>query len=218
MTPADFQSAIRNPQSAIYLITDRGQTRGRPLLDVLEEALEGGVGMIQLREKDLTGKALCDLAWQVMELTKKYGARLLINDRIDVALAVGADGVHLPGGSFTPGKARTLLGMDKIIAVSTHSLSEAAAAQEDGADFVTFSPIYHTSSKAIFGKPQGLLKLNEVCAKVQIPVYALGGITADRIPEVMSMGACGAAMISAILSAKDVGAESFRMVKRAAYQ
>jgi thiamine-phosphate pyrophosphorylase len=197
----------------LYLISDSNQTSGRPLLEALEVALEGGVRMIQLREKDLSGRELLELAAKVRLLTVRYGAKLLINDRVDIAIAVDADGVHLPASSFNPMDARELICRDKIVGLSAHSAREAVKAEREGADFVTFSPIYQTPSKAGYGKPQGLERLEELCGKVNIPVYALGGIKIENVRDVMERGASGVAMISAILGAKDIKAETVKLLK-----
>lgn len=195
----------------LYLITDRHRTAGRSLPNVLQSALDGGVRMIQLREKDLPGKALFELASEVREMTKCYGAQLIINDRIDVALAVEADGVHLPADSFSPGEARRIIGEGKTIGVSTHSIEEATIAEREGTDFITFSPVFFTPSKALYGEPQGLERLREVCKNIDIPVYALGGVGADNIKEVKNAGTYGAAVVSAITAAHDVREESEKL-------
>ena len=199
--------------SSLYLITDRRQIKGSPLVDVLREAFKGGLKMVQLREKDLPGKALYELACEVKELAEDYGAKVLINDRLDVAIAAELDGIHLPSNSFTITEARRILSEERIIGVSAHSPDEAFTAEREGADFVTFSPIYYTPSKAGYGKPQGLESLEEVCSKVNIPVYALGGIKRENVRDVMGRGASGVAMISAILGAEDIKAETVKMLK-----
>lgn len=198
---------------SLYLISDRKQAGGRPLLEVLEIALEGGLRLIQLREKDLSGRELFDLAAKVRGLTARYGAKLLINDRVDIAIAVDADGVHLPASSFSPMDARSLIGRDRVIGVSAHSEADAIRAEREGADFVTFSPIYDTPSKAGYGEPQGLERLEEVCSQVNIPVYALGGINRENVRDVMGRGASGVAMISAILEARDIKAETLKLLE-----
>lgn len=185
----------------LYFVTDRKQTAGRPLIDVIHAALDGGVRAVQLREKDLEGGKLYHLAAQVRKITERYQARFLINERLDVALAVDADGVHLGETSFPVETARRLLGPDKLIGVSTHSLTEIAAAM--GADFLVFGPIYFTPSKAAYGEPQGLARLREAVAHSSVPVFAIGGITSDRIPQVLTAGAYGVAMISALSGASD---------------
>lgn len=197
---------------SLYLISDRNQTGGRPLFEALEFALEGGLRLIQLREKDLPARDLFELARRVRQLTRRFGAKLLINDRVDIAIAVDADGVHLPASSFNPMEARTLIGSDKLIGLSAHSAQDAIIAEREGADFVTFSPIYYTPSKADYGEPQGLERLEGVCSKVNIPVYALGGIKEENVRDVMVLGAGGVAMISAILEAEDITAETEKLL------
>lgn len=193
----------RSPPFDLYLVTDRSQTRGRDLLWVLEEALEGGVKAIQLREKDLGGRELFFLAEKVKRLCERHRAGLYINDRVDVALGVDADGVHLGGGSMPVEAVRALVGERKLIGVSTHSLAEAQAAQTGGADFILFGPVYFTPSKAAYGKPQGLVPLKKVVEKISRPVYAIGGVKPSHIPELKRTGVRGVALISAILSADE---------------
>ncbi len=185
----------------LYCVTDRKHTAGRPLVDVLHAALDGGVRAVQLREKDLEGGELYHLAARLRKITERYHARLLINERLDVALAVDADGVHLGQTSFPVATARRLLGPDKLIGVSTHSLAEITAAA--GADFLVFGPVYFTPSKATYGEPQGLDRLREAVAHSAVPIFAIGGITLERIPQVRGAGAYGVAMISALSAAAD---------------
>jgi len=185
----------------LYFVTDRWHTANRPLIDVVHAALDGGVHTVQLREKDLEGGALYRLAAQLRELTARYQARLLINDRVDVALAVEADGVHLGQTSFPVVVARRLLGLGKLIGVSTHNSKEIAAAA--GADFLVFGPVYATPSKAKYGKPQGLARLRRAVTQSPIPLFAIGGITVERVTEVLTNGAHGVAVISALSAAPD---------------
>jgi thiamine-phosphate pyrophosphorylase len=185
----------------LYFVTDRTQTAGRPLVDVVHAALDGGVRAVQLREKDLEGGELYYLASQLRKVTEGYRAQLFINERLDVALAVDADGVHLGQISFPVTTARRLLGPDKLIGVSTHSLAEITAAV--GADFLVFGPVYFTPSKAAYGEPQGLDCLREAVAQSSVPVFAIGGINVERIPHVFTTGAYGVATISAISAAFD---------------
>jgi thiamine-phosphate pyrophosphorylase len=170
----------------------------------METALEAGVRAIQLREKDLSVKQLFDMAVWMRELTEEYGAKLFINDRVDVALAVGADGVHLGSNSIPAHAVRKISGDKLIVGVSTHSVEEAEAAENDGADFVTLGPIYETPSKLKYGKPIGVGAVRETRSRVSIPVFAVGGIKSDRVKEVMDAGAEGIAMISAILGSNDI--------------
>ncbi len=185
----------------LYFVTDRTQTANRPLTDVVHAALDGGVRAIQLREKDLEGRELYVLAEQLRALTARYQAQLLVNDRIDVALAVEADGVHLGQHSFSVEDARRLLGAGKLIGVSTHSQQEIDAAQD--ADFIVFGPVYYTPSKATYGEPQGLDRLRAAVTHSTLPVFAIGGIKTERVAEVVETGAHGVAMISALSAAPD---------------
>ena len=194
---------MRSPKFALYVVTDRNQTGGRDLLWVLEQALEGGVKAVQLREKDLGGRELSLLAEKIKALCERYQASLFVNDRIDVALGVDADGVQLGSTSMPVGVARELLGEKKLIGVSTHSTEEAIEAEQAGGDFILFGPVYFTPSKAAYGKPQGLGALKEVVEKISLPVYAIGGIKVKDITEVRQTGIRGVALISAVLSAVD---------------
>ncbi len=187
----------------LYLITDRRETRGRDLLAVVEQALDGGARAIQLREKDLAGRELFILAEKTKTLCARHGASLFINDRIDVALAVDADGVQLGSSSMPIDAARKLMGDKRLIGASTHSMKEALAAEEAGADFVLFGPVYFTPSKAAYGNPQGLERLQEVVEKILLPVYAIGGIKPENVAAIKKTGARGVALISAVMSAED---------------
>jgi len=196
----------------LYLITDRKQVaNGHTLYTAVEAALQGGVKAVQLREKDLSAAELLPLATQLRDLTRSHGALLFINDNIDIALAVEADGVHLGSHSEATEVIRTKVGEKMLIGVSTHSKEEIEIAAKQGADFVTFGPVYATPSKAKYGKPQGLKKLSEACRNSSIPVFALGGITPERATEVKQVGAKGIALISAIIARPDpcASAEAF---------
>ncbi len=187
----------------LYLVTDRHATAGRDLPWVLEEALEGGVRAVQLREKDLGGRELLELARVVKRLCDRYGAELFINDRVDVALAADAAGVHLAANSMSVDVARELLGPDRKIGVSTHSPEEVSAAAEAGADFVLFGPVYLTTSKIPFGDPQGPAALKAATDAASVPVFAIGGIKQDHIPEIKAHGTACIALISAISEAAE---------------
>ncbi|MBC7963024.1 MAG: thiamine phosphate synthase [Steroidobacteraceae bacterium] len=187
----------------LYLITDRTQTAGRELPAVIAEALTGGVRSVQLREKDLSARQQLELAVQLRALTREHNARLLINERIDIAMAVGADGVQVGAGSLPVTEVRRLLGPELLIGYSAHTLGEALRAERDGADFVTFGPVYATPSKLKYGEPVGVAQLAEVVRSLNIPVLALGGIKEASIPEVMATGCHGVALISAIISDPD---------------
>jgi thiamine-phosphate pyrophosphorylase len=137
------------------------------------------------------------------ELTSRYGAKLIINDRVDIALAVDADGAHLGGESIPARAARKVLGREKLLGVSCHDRAGALAAQDDGADFITFGPVYYTPSKARYGEPVGIAALRETAEVLRIPVFALGGIKPGNVREVIAAGAHGIALISAIIAADD---------------
>jgi len=194
---------VPTPDFDFYLVTDRSQTQGRDLTWVLERSLEGGVRAVQLREKNLDGKELFLLAERVRKLTQSYAARLFLNDRIDVALAVDADGVQIGQASLPIATARALLGPRRMIGVSTHALEEALEAERNGADFVLFGPIYFTPSKAAYGAPQGLTALKKIVAKISLPVYAIGGIKPENLTATRQLGVRGVALISAVMGAED---------------
>lgn len=191
------------PNFDLYLVTDRKLTLGRDLIWVLERALDGGVKAVQLREKDLSGKELFTLAERVARLCQRYQSQLFINDRVDLALAVDAAGVHLGEASMPVPAARSLLGAHRSIGVSTHSLESAHRAEQDGADFIVFGPVYFTPSKANFGLPQGLKALQIIVENISLAVYAIGGIKAETLLETKCVGSRGVALISAIMSAED---------------
>ncbi len=201
----------------LYLITDRRHTKG-PLPEAVRLALEGGVRAVQLREKDLPVRELLALAQELRVVTSEFGAKLFINDRVDVAVAVNADGVHLGRESMPAGAVRKIVGDDMLIGVSCHSVEDAWEAETHGADFVTFGPVYPTPSKLQYGRPVGLETLGRAAKKVQIPVFGLGGINPANALRVMLSGAYGIALITAILAADDIkqaAAEMNDLVRRA---
>ncbi len=187
----------------VHLITDR---RLAPDLAARAAAalagLPPGTAAVHLREKDLGGRDLLVLARALGEICHARGQRLLVNDRLDVALAAGADGVHLPAAGVPPADARRLLGPDALVGVSCHSADDVARALEGGASYATFSPVYDTPSKRGFGPPAGVAALREA-ARLGLPLVALGGITAERAPEVRAAGARGVAAIRAWLEGGD---------------
>jgi thiamine-phosphate pyrophosphorylase len=189
---------------SLYLITDRHQTAGRPLLPLLDRAMSAGVKAVQLREKDLGTKPLVELAGEVLSLTRKHGGLLFINDRVDLVMALGADGVHLRSDSMPVQAARRVLGPDRLIGASVHSVEEVLKAETEGADFAVLGPIYDTPSKRLHGNPIGLRSLEGASQQSHIPVFAIGGISLPRVQEVRRAGAHGVALISAILLAEDV--------------
>ena len=165
--------------------------------------MRGGAGAIQLREKDLSARDLYALGARLQATLTPYKVPLLINDRLDVALALDAAGVHLAGHSLPTAVARRVLGPHKLLGVSTHSVEEARQAAAEGADFVVFGPVFETPSKLAYGPPQGLRHLAAVVSQVRLPVVAIGGIDVTNLPQVLHTGAYGVAMIRAVLAAPD---------------
>jgi thiamine-phosphate pyrophosphorylase len=187
----------------LYLITDR-KVATKPLSEAVRLALEGGVRAVQLREKDLSVRELLTLAQELRSITREFGAKLFINDRVDVAVAVDAEGVHLGTRSMPPEGARKVVGKDMLIGVSTHNKEEAKAAVVGGADFITFGPIFETQSKVKYGSPVGIIALNSVKSGIETPIFALGGVKSGSVSKIMASGAYGISVISAILGADDI--------------
>ncbi len=193
----------------LYLITDRQALRHSPELaaattqsqiEAIRTATKSGCQLIQIREKDLTAKSLGEFTSAAISVARPHGARVLVNDRFDVAIAAGADGVHLRVSSIPAREIRAVAEdrgiKDFLIGVSTHSLAEAKAAEEGGADFIVCGPVYHTPSKLAYGAPLGLERFAEVCEAVKIPALALGGINLSNFREPLLHGASGIAAIS----------------------
>jgi thiamine-phosphate pyrophosphorylase len=181
--------------SPLYAIADTSQTAGRSLVEVVEEMLAARVRILQLRIKDLPANEFFHMARTVRSLTSHSGCLLIINDRIDIALAVNADGVHLGQEDLPITAARPLMG-EKIIGVSTHSLEQAREAQAQGADYIGFGPLFGTSTKNTGYAPRGLAMLARVREAVELPIVAIGGISCDNAMSVWQHGADGAALIS----------------------
>jgi thiamine-phosphate pyrophosphorylase len=199
----------------LYLITDRNIVApGSSLVTAVRKALKGGVRAVQLREKDMDTRSLLRMAYKMREVTDVYSAKLLINDRADIALAVGADGVHLTRESIPAEALRQVVRKGFFIGVSTHSVKEAKEAERAGADFITFGPVYRTRSKLKYGEPMGTEMLRTVCRETDIPVFALGGVKEKNIDEVRKAGAHGVSMISGILGAHDIGRKTEAVMKR----
>jgi thiamine-phosphate pyrophosphorylase len=203
LLPVDFK---------LYLITDRKQAK-MPLTAAVRLALEGGVRAVQLREKDLPVRELLSLSQELRAITQEFGAMLFINDSVEVAMAVNADGVHLGHQSMPVKAVRKIVGKDFLIGVSTHSLAEAKDAEAGGADFITIGPIFGTPSKAMLGTPVGINILKELKCDMAIPFYALGGVKSGNIAQVIGAGATGVAMISAIMAAEDIKKASSKVIE-----
>ena len=189
----------------LYLITDRKLLAPDYTLPAaVEESLKGGVRAVQLRDKDIGTRELVAMAYELRGITKRYQTRLFINGRVDIALAVGADGVHLGVSDIPIRAARRAAGEDMLIGASAHSVKEARRAEEEGADFVTVGPVYETPSKMRYGKPVGLQAIGEVKEAISVPVFAVGGIRQERVGEVLKAGAHGIALISAVLASENI--------------
>ena len=197
-------SLMSTLSSRLLVVTDRHQTNGRPLVPLLQRVLTTGVPMVQLRERDLSARALMTLAREVQAVTASRRSQLLINDRIDVALALEDVGVHLRSNSLPVSVARQLLGAQRLLGVSVHGVEEVMEAESQGADYLVLGPIYETPSKQMFGPPLGIHTLEKACRLVRIPVIGIGGVTAARAHELRRAGAFGVAVITAILGVADV--------------
>jgi thiamine-phosphate pyrophosphorylase len=188
--------------STIYLITEGESTQQNfpqkkpQILNLIKIAVSAGINLIQIREKKLPARFVYELASEAVKITQKSQTKILINDRADIAFAAKADGVHLTSTSIPTKIVRANFPKEFIIGVSTHTIEEAENAKKDGANFVTFSPIFATPSKEKYGKPQGLENLREVCEKLEnFPVIALGGIDETNYKQVLENGASGFAAI-----------------------
>lgn len=194
----------------LYLITDRRAFLRNPettladaarlQFEAIGRAAQAGLQLIQIRERDMSAKALCEFTRAAIERARPHGARVLVNDRLDVALATGADGVHLRASSIPAHEVRAgaaKKGLDDfLIGVSTHSIAEARMAEEGGANFIVCGPVYDTPSKRDYGSPLGLERFAEICGSVKIPTLAIGGINLSNYREPLRCGAAGIAAIS----------------------
>ena len=211
--------AATNPPSThplrfkLYVITDRGLCAPRTLYDTIHDLLDVGVSAIQLREKDLSDAEYIKLADPLCQLCHAYSAQLFINSRIKIAMEIDADGLHLPGNSASVRKVIEETNRHFIIGCSVHTLVEAKQRENEGADFITYSPIYPTLSKLGYGPVVGVEGLQNVTAGVNIPVFALGGITPERVSECLDAGAYGVAVMSGVMSAEN-GAQQAKVYLR----
>jgi thiamine-phosphate pyrophosphorylase len=201
---------VRTPSARAAISDECTQPPTRALLEAIRNAAAAGVDWIQIREKDLEARPLAALVRHAMDGTRGTGARILVNDRLDVALAAGAAGVHLgelslPVETVTDWR-RSASRTEFQIGVSCHSIEAARAAERRGADYIFFGPVFSTPSKAAFGPPQGIERLHEVCAAVQIPVLAIGGVDLANAASCLEAGAAGLAAIRLFQESQNVAA------------
>ncbi len=195
----------------LYMCTDRHLMTTETIEESVELALKGGVTVVQLREKDATSREFYEIALSVKAITDAYEVPLIINDRIDIALAVGADGVHLGQSDVPVRVARDLLGADKIVGATANTTQLAIQAWREGADYLGVGDVFGTSTKSDT-KPITIKKLRKICEAVPIPVVAIGGINEDNIADLKDTGIKGAAVISAIIGQKDITAAAERLI------
>ena len=195
----------------LYAILDPEQTRGRPAQRVLAALLEAGVSILQLRVKSLPPVDFLELAKQARAVTRAHGCQLIINDRVDIALACDADGVHLGQDDLPLSAGRKLMGQ-KIIGISTHDLDQARAAERAGADYIGFGPMFGTRTKATGYEARGPEMLQQIRGAVTLPIVAIGGITEANVQEVWQAGADSVAIIGDVLHDNDPGAKALRIL------
>lgn len=188
---------------SLYLVTDRGLARGRTTLEILTAAVRGGATVVQLREKDCSTRDFIDQGLSIKKFLSAQGIPLIINDRIDVAQAVKANGVHLGQTDMPLEMAKSILGDSMIIGISAESLKDAIEAEKGGADYLGVSPIYATPTKTDTAPPLGLEGLREIRNAVRLPLVGIGGLNRDNAAEVVRNGADGVAVVSAIVAADD---------------
>lgn len=189
---------------SVYLVTDRDILKGRDLCEAVEESILGGVTIVQLREKKATYEEFVTLGKKLHEITKKYGVPLIINDNVEVAIEVGAEGIHVGQSDESLLKVREKVGKNMIIGVSVENVEEARKAQEEGADYLGIGSIFYTGSKKDINEPIGIKGLKEIVESIDIPNVAIGGIHLDNVVEVMRSGTDGVAVISEILGKENI--------------
>lgn len=204
---------FRRENLTLYAVTDRAWLNGRRLYDDVKSALEGGATMIQLREKDADTAFFTASARELNKLCRSFGVPLIINDRIDICMEVGADGVHLGQGDTPLDEARALLGKDKIIGITAKTPEQATAAENGGADYIGSGAIFGTSTKHDTSK-MDMDTLRAICSSVNIPVAAIGGINADNVLMLRGTGISGAAVVSGIFAQRDIKAASRELLEK----
>jgi len=199
---------------SLYVITDARLARGRAHLDIVRAAIQGGATLVQYREKEATTRRMVQEARVLQELCREAGIPLIVNDRVDVALAVGADGVHLGVNDLPVPIARRLLGPGKLVGFSPETLEQARTGESGGADYLGVGSVFGTATKPDAGPAIGLAGLERVIAAVSIPVVGIGGIDAHNAAQVIQAGAAGVAVVSAVVAAEDVEAAARGLRRR----
>lgn len=197
----------------LYAIIDNSIRPDISNIEIVKRVLAGGARTVQLRGKGLSSKELLSQAREIRELSRETGAIFIVNDRADIALLSDADGVHLGQDDLPVSEARRILGRGKLIGISTHNIEQAVKAEQEGADYIGFGPIFETKTKADAKEAKGLPALMEIREKVEIPVVAIGGINLENLHEVMSAGTSGVAVMSAIVKAEDIEEATKRFVE-----
>lgn len=185
---------------SLYLVTQRGSLSLEAFFDIVTEAVRGGVSVVQLREKGTDEAEFLKIGGKLLDILRPMGVPLIINDSIEIALAIGADGVHLGQGDMSVGDARRILGRKAIVGLSVETLEQAKAAEDMELDYIAASPIFRTPTKVDTGEPWGLKGLRELCRMTKLPVVSIGGITIGNIKDVIVAGSSGASVVSAIFN------------------
>lgn len=194
----------------LYAVTDRSWVGNSTLYHQVEEALKGGATFVQLREKDLPEEEFYQEALEIQQLCRQYGVPFVLDDDVELAKRVNADGVHVGQSDMEAGNVRAILGEDKILGVSAQTVEQAVLAQQRGADYLGVGAVFHTDSKAD-AKPVSYETLKAICQAVTIPVVAIGGIGQGNVKELAGSGICGVAVISAIFAAEDIREATARL-------
>jgi thiamine-phosphate pyrophosphorylase len=202
---------VRHPDWLLYVITDRRAADPRPLVEIVRAAVAGGATVVQLRDKQAATRDLIELGRALHRVTREADVPLIVNDRVDVALAIDAEGVHVGQDDLPAPLARELLGPGRILGVSAGTVEEARQAERDGADYLGVGDVYGTPSKADAGVPIGVEGLARIARSVSIPVVGIGGIGAENAAAVIQAGAAGVAVIRAVIGAVDPEAAAHRL-------
>ncbi|MGO4887156.1 thiamine phosphate synthase [Anaerobacillus sp. MEB173] len=198
----------------LYAITGEEFHPGKDLIAVMEEAILGGVDIIQLRDKKSSKRDVLEKARKLKELTKKHGVTFIVNDHIDVALAVDADGIHIGQDDLPLSEARKIVGEDKIIGISTHAIEEAREAEKNGADYIGVGPVFHTKSKVDVVDPVTTEYVKQVANEIKIPFVAIGGIKLHNVEQVLNAGATRICAISEIVGSEDIKGTCEAFIKK----